>query len=422
LDPNARKGRAGRIAVVGGCAEYTGAPYFAAISALKTGCDVVHVFCTKAASTVIKSYSPELITHPYLLETSDLFFSSSRKDARTDWDDLDPLEISESDLTRDERDAIATERAVKKICRWLKNVDAVVVGPGLGRDPCVIHATRRLLEHARAYRIPIVVDADGLFVVRAFPECVRGNPNVVLTPNANEFRGLVAAALGGERARALDERSIESTESIASIASAALDSVETNRSVASRTELALEVSHALEGVGIFSKGPVDIGACVAREDRWPAADPVGAPPETNERRGATRSALGYFSNGASGSFRRCGGQGDVLAGTLATFLAWASTDQNRRYRRESVAGEPELDSDARTLGVAEKVSSMAHASAIVRDAAREAFGVKKRAMVTSDIVETLGASFESAFPWDEAPSEGGDAERGGEIRSVLERS
>ncbi|WRX20888.1 ATP/ADP-dependent (S)-NAD(P)H-hydrate dehydratase - like 1 [Theobroma cacao] len=35
LDPTRHKGQAGKIAVIGGCREYTGAPYFAAISALK---------------------------------------------------------------------------------------------------------------------------------------------------------------------------------------------------------------------------------------------------------------------------------------------------------------------------------------------------------------------------------------------------
>ena len=43
---------------------YTGAPYFAAISALKAGADLVHVFCERDAGQVIKSYSPELIVHP----------------------------------------------------------------------------------------------------------------------------------------------------------------------------------------------------------------------------------------------------------------------------------------------------------------------------------------------------------------------
>ena len=50
----------------GGCAQYTGAPYFAAISALKTGADMVHVFCEAGAGTVIKGYSPELMVHPVM--------------------------------------------------------------------------------------------------------------------------------------------------------------------------------------------------------------------------------------------------------------------------------------------------------------------------------------------------------------------
>ena len=66
LTNNMRKGECGRIAVFGGCVLYTGAPYFAAISALKCGADLVHVFCEKAAGTVIKGYSPELIVHPIL--------------------------------------------------------------------------------------------------------------------------------------------------------------------------------------------------------------------------------------------------------------------------------------------------------------------------------------------------------------------
>ena len=46
LSPDAYKGQAGKIAVIGGCKEYTGAPYFAAFSALKVGADLSHVFCT----------------------------------------------------------------------------------------------------------------------------------------------------------------------------------------------------------------------------------------------------------------------------------------------------------------------------------------------------------------------------------------
>ena len=60
------KGQCGRICIFGGCIMYTGAPYFSAITALKTGADLVHVFCEREAGQVIKSYSPELIVHPVL--------------------------------------------------------------------------------------------------------------------------------------------------------------------------------------------------------------------------------------------------------------------------------------------------------------------------------------------------------------------
>lgn len=66
LTQDLRKGQCGRIGVFGGCILYTGAPYFAAISALKAGADLVHVFCESEAGQVIKSYSPELIVHPVL--------------------------------------------------------------------------------------------------------------------------------------------------------------------------------------------------------------------------------------------------------------------------------------------------------------------------------------------------------------------
>ena len=38
----------------------------------EVGSDLSHVFCTEGAATVIKSYSPELIVHPYLADSHDL--------------------------------------------------------------------------------------------------------------------------------------------------------------------------------------------------------------------------------------------------------------------------------------------------------------------------------------------------------------
>nr|XP_040137656.1 ATP-dependent (S)-NAD(P)H-hydrate dehydratase isoform X4 [Ictidomys tridecemlineatus] len=119
LTAKKHKGQDGRIGVVGGCQEYTGAPYFAAISALKVGADLAHVFCAKEAAPVIKSYSPELIVHPVL----------------------------------------DSPNAVLEVEKWLPRLHALVVGPGLGRDGPILDSVKGILESSKARNIPVVIDA-----------------------------------------------------------------------------------------------------------------------------------------------------------------------------------------------------------------------------------------------------------------------
>jgi len=66
------KGYNGKVAVIGSCTEYTGDPYFSAVSALYGGADIAHIFCTKNASIPIKSYSPEVIVHSILFTSEDI--------------------------------------------------------------------------------------------------------------------------------------------------------------------------------------------------------------------------------------------------------------------------------------------------------------------------------------------------------------
>ena len=58
LHKSDKKGKNGRIAVIGGSFEFTGAPYYSAISSLRVGGDLSHIFCSKFSSAAIKSYSP----------------------------------------------------------------------------------------------------------------------------------------------------------------------------------------------------------------------------------------------------------------------------------------------------------------------------------------------------------------------------
>lgn len=226
------KGKAGRIGVVGGSFEYTGAPYFSAISALKVGCDLSHVFCSRDAAPVIKSYSPELIVHPIL-------------DARN---------------------------ALELIKPWLPRLHVLVIGPGLGRDPCILETVGSIVQFCREhpdYGKELVIDADGLFMVTENPEIIRNYPRgVILTPNAIEFSRLAKAVLDKE----WEATPNPDPEHVKALAAA----LGTN-------------------IVVLHKGASDV-----------ISDGVTV----------VKCATG-------GSGRRCGGQGDLLSGSLGSFYCWA---------------------------------------------------------------------------------------------------
>lgn len=161
LDGSRHKGQAGRIGIVGGSFEYTGAPFFAAMAALRTGMDLAHVFCARDAAAAIKAYSPELIVHPVL-------------------------------GTGPAADAAADDSAVSAIRPWLQRLDVLLIGPGLGRDPLVWTSVARLIDVCRAAGKPLVIDADGLSLVAGQPQLIRDYPGgCVLTPNAPELERLL---------------------------------------------------------------------------------------------------------------------------------------------------------------------------------------------------------------------------------------
>ena len=234
------KGQAGKVGVIGGCREYTGAPYFAAYSALKVGADLSHVFCTAGAAAVIKTYSPELIVHPYIPEI-----------------DIDAPEGQVSAAQRD----VLCDRAVTAIATWLPRFDVLVVVPGLGCDPCILEIVAKLLLEARRLEIPLVIDADGLWLVNQKPDLIVGYEKAVVTPNAAEFRRLTAQF---------------------GIEEGAEDALQ-------------QVAQRLDGPVVVRKGKNDV----------------------------VSDGISVLVCSEQGSLRRAGGQGDVLSGTIAAFIAWS---------------------------------------------------------------------------------------------------
>ncbi|KAH6898816.1 H-hydrate dehydratase [Thelonectria olida] len=172
------KGQLGRVAVLGGSEDYTGAPYFSAMASAKLGCDMSHVICTPAAAAVIKTYSPNLMVHPLMRQAAPrLFASEASTSSRSKDPDSDPEHISAG------------------VIELLPRLHVLVIGPGLGRDPLMQATVARVIRAARDRDMPIVLDADALLVVQKDPTLVKGYTGAVLTPNVVEF-GRLCEAIG----------------------------------------------------------------------------------------------------------------------------------------------------------------------------------------------------------------------------------
>uniref|UniRef100_A0A5S6R2X0 ATP-dependent (S)-NAD(P)H-hydrate dehydratase n=1 Tax=Trichuris muris TaxID=70415 RepID=A0A5S6R2X0_TRIMR len=278
------KGTCGRVCVIGGSFEYTGAPYFSAISAVKTGADLAFVVCDPSAAPVIKSYSPELIVYPSL---EDGPFQTV----------LDSL---------------------------FGRIHAAVLGPGLGRNPRVAKLVAAFFEKARERELPMVIDADGLHFFAENPELFRGYTRLILTPNAVEFKRLYEATIG----KAPEEGDIEAA--------------------------VMQLAQELKNVTIVRKGFRD----------------------------TISNGLSVVQCDLPNSPRRCGGQGDLLTGAMATFLHWT-------YDRFS-------DKEVENSYAAPVLSAFA-ACCLTRECNRLAFQKLSRSTTTSDMICEIQTAFNSLF-------------------------
>jgi len=147
--PDAHKGQNGRLLVIGG-GPYTGAPALAGMAAYRIGTDLVFVACPDSISSVVASYSPNLIV-----------------------EGLDGARLGPEH----------TDRLIK----LTERVDAVLLGPGLGDDPSTLEGIRSFVS---ACDKPMVLDADALKAVSGHLDVLNGKTGV-LTPHHRELELLV---------------------------------------------------------------------------------------------------------------------------------------------------------------------------------------------------------------------------------------
>lgn len=146
LKKHGHKGENGRVLVIGGSRDYAGAPYLAAMAALKIGADIAVVSCPEKVGWAINSLCPDLITKKYKCD----YFSS---------------------------------KFAKEIIEFSSKFDAVLIGNGLSDNKDTLDFVRKVVYSINK---PIVIDADAIKAVDISK--VNG---AIFTPHMGEFQILM---------------------------------------------------------------------------------------------------------------------------------------------------------------------------------------------------------------------------------------
>lgn len=150
----AHKGDFGRLLVVAGSTEYPGAAVLTGLGAMRAGAGVVRVAAAESVARTLGGVVPELT-----------------------WMVLD-----------EEAPGLIAPSGWRHLTTQAASYDAVVVGPGLGRQPATQRRVRNLV---RALRVPAVIDADGLNALADGGRWWVGlQTPLVLTPHPGEFARL----------------------------------------------------------------------------------------------------------------------------------------------------------------------------------------------------------------------------------------
>ena len=174
-DENAHKGNFGRILLLCGSLGYTGAAYFAAMGALRTGAGLVYLGVPES----IYAIEAGKLNEPVIFPLPD-------QGGRLD------------------------KSAIPEILERLPRMDAVLIGPGLGLGTGPEAVLTAVLTHAAC---PVVIDADGITLLVRHMDILRGRmAPTILTPHDGEFARLFGPVgedrMASARAAARDSRGI----------------------------------------------------------------------------------------------------------------------------------------------------------------------------------------------------------------------
>lgn len=152
-EKTAHKGNFGKVLLLCGSRGYTGAAYLASMGALRSGAGLVFLGVPDSIYGIEAVKLNEAIVFPL-----------------------------------PEEDGILSAASIPEIEKRLPNMDAVLVGCGLGQSAGAREVVLWLLEHGK---VPMILDADGINLISEHRHILRGRAApTILTPHEGEFKRL----------------------------------------------------------------------------------------------------------------------------------------------------------------------------------------------------------------------------------------
>ncbi len=159
-DPNSHKGQNGRVLIIGGSIDYSGAPILAGLGALHSGCDLVYLLVPECNFDVSRSFYPDFIVRKY-------------------------------------PGNYVNTRTIDAAAELLNKVDCVLLGPGVTEDPESLRIMTRIVQKTPCH---IVLDAEAIPVIAQLGlisgSTMTEHPHrYTITPNLAEMDEIIEAAL-----------------------------------------------------------------------------------------------------------------------------------------------------------------------------------------------------------------------------------
>lgn len=213
-----------------------------------------------------------------------------------------------------------SENALDLIEPWLSRLHVIVIGSGLGRNRNILNTVSEIILACKKTNKPLVIDADGLFLITQNFSLIQDYKNVILTPNAMELFRLIGDC---------DDKMLELVEKLGK-------------------------------------------NCVILEKAM------------NDRIYDLKN-MSKLECPSGGSNRRCGGQGDLLAGTVATLYHWALN--------LSIRDSGDLDSNDENPAVLACYAG----TFLIKYSNKLAFEKLGRSMTALDMISTIPLAFNEYF-------------------------